>query len=93
MKKILAFATAAALGLGVAACDGANEEAMEDAGEANVDAVEEQADAMEDADMITDTQEDAIVDAAEGEADAMEEQGEAIDEGAMAPAATATPAQ
>ena len=86
MKKILAFATAAALGLGVAACDGANEEAMEETGEVNAEIVEDQADTMEDAGMITDTQEDAMVDNAEAEADAMEAQGEAMDDGAMAPA-------
>ena len=90
MKKILAFATAAALGLGLAACDGPNENAMEDAGEQNAEVVDDQADAMEDADMITDAQEDAMVDQAEDQADAMEEQGEAMDEGAAAPVATET---
>ena len=92
MKKILAFATAAALGLGVAACDGANENAMEDAGEQNAEVVNDQADAMEDAGVINDAQEDAMVDSAEDQADAMEEQGEAMDNGAMAPTAPATTA-
>jgi len=92
MKKILAFATAAALGLGVAACDGANENAMEDAGEQNAEVVNDQADAMEDAGVINDTQEDALVDAAEDQADAMEEQGEAIDNGAAPATAATTPA-
>lgn len=70
----------AAVGLSLAACEGPNENAMEDAGEQNAEAVEEQADAMEDAGQITDAQEDAMVDNAEDKADAMEAQGEAMDE-------------
>lgn len=86
MKKIIALASATVLAFGLAACDGPNEEAMEEAGEANAEVVDDQADALEDAGAITDTQEDAMVDAAEDQADAMEVQGEAIDEGAVAPA-------
>lgn len=78
MKKIV-FASVAALGLTVAACDGPAENAMEDAGEQNAEAVNEQVDAMEDAGTMTDEQSDAITDQAEDKADAMEEQGEAID--------------
>ena len=80
MKKIIAIASAAVLGLGVAACDGPNENAMEDAGEQNAEMVNEQADAMEDAGTMTDEQSDAVTEAAEDQADAMEEQGEAMDE-------------
>lgn len=82
MKKIIAIASAAVLGLGVAACDGPNENAMEDAGEQQAEVVNEQAEAMEDAGQISDAQEDAVTDQAEDQADAMEEQGEAIDEAA-----------
>lgn len=72
---------AAALSFGVVACDGPNENAMEDAGEQQAEAVNEQAEAMEDAGQISDAQEDAMTDQAEDRADAMEEQGEAMDRG------------
>ena len=72
MKKIIAFASAAVLGLGVAACDSPAEEAAEEEAEA----MEDQADDMEDAGMITDEEADAmeaeadnIEDAAEGDTD------------------------
>lgn len=78
--KFAALAPVAALGLTLAACDGPNENAMEDAGEQQAEVVNEQAEAMEDAGQITDAQEDAMTDAAEDKADAMEEQGEAMDE-------------
>ena len=81
MKKIVAIASAAVLGLGVAACDGPNENAMEDAGEQQAEAINEEVDAMEDAGTMTDEQSDAITEQAEDQADAMEEQGEAMDEG------------
>ena len=81
MKKIIAIASAAVLGLGVAACDGPNENAMEDAGEQQAEAINEEVDAMEDAGTMTDEQSDAITEQAEDQADAMEEQGEAMDEG------------
>lgn len=78
----------AALALSLAACgDGPNEEAMEEQGDAMVEGVEAEADAMEDAGQITDAQEDAMVDNAEAEADAMEETGEAMDAGTATPAA------
>ena len=79
-SKHTAFFAAAALGLSLAACEGPNENAMEDAGEQNAEMVDDKADAMEDAGQITDTQEDAMVDNAEDKADAMEAKGEAIDE-------------
>ena len=76
MKKIIAFASATVLGLGLAACDSPAEEAAEEQAEA----IEEQADDMEDAGMITDeeadtmeAQADDIEDAAEGDTDAMTE--------------------
>ena len=72
--------SAAALNLGLAACDGPNENAMEDAGEQQAEAVNERVDAMEDAGTISDAQSDAITDQAEDKADAMEEQGEAMDD-------------
>ena len=78
--KAMLVASTAALSLGLAACDGPNENAMEDAGEQQAEAVNEQADAMEDAGQITDAESDAITDQAEDKADAMEEQGEAMDE-------------
>ena len=80
--KTALVASAAALSLGLAACDGPNENAMEDAGEQQAEAINEQVDAMEDAGTMTDEQSDAITDAAEDKADAMEEQGEAMDEAA-----------
>ena len=91
MKKLIAISSALALGLAVAACDGPREEAAEDTGEANAEAVNEQAEAMEDAGTMTDEQADAMTDTAEDKADAMEDAGEAADEGdgaAPAPAAT-----
>lgn len=80
MKKIIATASAAVLAFAVTACDGPNEDAMEDAGEQNAELVDDQADAMEDAGLISDGTEDAMVDAAEEKADMMEETGEAMDE-------------
>lgn len=86
-SKHTAIFAAAALGLSLAACEGPNENAMEDAGEANAEAVADQAEAMEDNGQITDAQEDAMVDKAEDKADAMEAQGEAMDQGTATPAA------
>ncbi len=81
MKKLIAISSALALGLTVAACDGPKENAMEDAGEQNAEAVNEQAEAMEDAGTMTDEQADAVTEQAEDKADAMEEVGEAADNG------------
>lgn len=80
MKKIIAIASAAVLGLGLAACEGSQENAAEDIGEQQAEIVDEQVEAMEDAGQITDDQEDALTDAAEDRADAMEAAGEAADE-------------
>lgn len=82
MKTIMKTSMlAAALSFGVVACDGPKENAMEDAGEQNAEAVNEQAEAMEDAGTVSDAQADAMTDQAEDKADAMEETGEAADEG------------
>lgn len=83
MKTVLkTTAIAAALTLGLAACDGPKENAMEDAGEQNAEMVNDQAEAAADAGQITDEQADAMTEKAEDKADAMEEKGEAMDEGA-----------
>ncbi|QSB44958.1 hypothetical protein EB810_01680 [Altererythrobacter sp. FM1] len=79
MKKFIMISSALALGLGVAACDGPKENAMEDAGEQHAEAVNDKAEAMEDAGQITDAQEDAMTKKAEDKADAMEKAGEAAD--------------
>ncbi len=76
MKKFIALAAVAALGLGLAACDSAQENAAEDAGEQQAEVVNDQAEAMEDAGQITDDQADAMTEAAENKADAMEEAAE-----------------
>lgn len=81
MKTIMKTSMlAAALSFGVVACDGPKENAMEDAGEQNAEAVNEQAEAMEDAGTVSDAQADAMTDQAEDKADAMEETGEAMDQ-------------
>jgi hypothetical protein len=80
MKKLIAVASAFALGLGVAACEGERENAAEDVGEENAEVVSDQAEEMEDAGQINDDQEDAMTDQAEDQADAMEAAGDAADE-------------
>ena len=80
MKKIIAIASAAVLGLGVVACDGPKENAAEDAGEQQAEVVNDQAEVMAASGQITDDQADAMTDAAENKADAMEQAGEAADE-------------
>jgi hypothetical protein len=74
--KATLVASAAALSLGLAACDSPAEEAAEEQAEA----MEDQADDLEDAGAITDEEADAmeaqaddIEDAAEGDTDAMTE--------------------
>lgn len=91
MKKFIMVGAALALGLGVAACDGPKENAAEDAGEQNAEAVNSQAEAAADAGQISDQQADAMTDQAEKKADAMEEQGEKADEsGTPGPVPAAT---
>lgn len=71
---------AAALSFGLVACDGPKENAMEDAGEAQAEAVNEQVEASEAAGTMTDEQSDAATNMAEDKADAMEQAGEAADQ-------------
>ena len=69
MKKIIAIASAAVLGLGVAACDSPAENQAEDEIEATEDVRDAQVDQMEEAGEITEDQADVMDD----ETDAMEE--------------------
>jgi hypothetical protein len=93
MKKIIAIASAAVLGLGVAACDSAAENAAEDQAEATEQAVDAQADAMESAAQGTATEEavenqaDAMRESADQAADAAEDRADATDGNAMQGAA------
>jgi hypothetical protein len=80
MKKLIAIGSALVLGLGVAACDGPQENAAEDAGEQQAEVVNDQAEAAADAGQITDEQAADATSQAEATADAMEEKGEAADE-------------
>ena len=74
MKKIIAIATAAALGLGVAACDSAAENEAED----NIEEMEDNRDAqvnqMENEGMITDDQADQMDDQTDMMEENMEDQ-------------------
>lgn len=79
ISKTMLILSAAGLSLGLAACDGPKENAMEDAGEQNAEAVNNQAESMEASGQISDQQEDAMTKQAEDKADTMEEQGEAAD--------------
>lgn len=91
--KSAMIASVAAMGLSLAACDSAQENAAEDVGEQNAEIVNDQAEAMDDAGQITDAEADAMTDAAEDQADAMEEQAEAAAEGDAATATETPPAQ
>jgi len=85
MKKVFKsaiLASVAAAGLSLAACDGPQENAAEDAGEQNAEVVTDQAEAAADAGQITDEQAQAATDKAEANADAAEKQGEAADNAA-----------
>jgi hypothetical protein len=80
MKSVIKTgAVAAVLTLGLAACDGPNEEAMSEAGEERAEIIEERTDELDEAGMITEEAQDEIIEQAENTADAMEEQGEAMD--------------
>ena len=70
-NKTMIVASAAALSLGLAACDGPTEEAMEDNAEMRESELDAQAEAMEDAGAP-----EAEVEAMEDQADAVEDQGE-----------------
>ncbi len=80
MKKIVAFASAAVLGLGVAACDSAAENEAEDNIEEMEDARDAEVNQMEDEGMITDEQADAMDDQTDAMEESMEEQADEIDE-------------
>lgn len=72
--KTALIASAAAMSLGLAACDSAAENQMEDEIEATEDVRDAQVDAMEEAGEITEDQADAIDDTT----DAMEENAEDV---------------
>ena len=72
MKKF-ALVAVATLGLGLAACDGPTEEAMEDQAEETESMMDAEAEAMEDAGAP-----EAEVEAMEDAADAAEDEGEAM---------------
>ncbi len=80
MKKIVAFASAAVLGLGVAACDSAAENEAEENIEEMEDARDAEVNQMEDEGMITDDQADAMDDETDAMEESMEEQADEIDE-------------
>ena len=75
--KTALVASAAAMSLGLAACDGPQEEAMEDQAEATETAMENEADAMEEAGMEAEA--DAMNEAADEAEDNMEEAADEMD--------------
>lgn len=93
MKKFIAIASAAVLGLGLAACDSAAENTAEDQAAATEEAVDTQADAMEAAAQGTATEEavedqaDAMRESADKAADAAEDRADAEGANAMQSAA------
>ena len=74
MKKIIAIASAAVLGLGVAACDSPAENQAEDEIEAMEDTRDAQVDQMEEAGEITEDQADVMDDETDAMEESMEEQ-------------------
>lgn len=81
MKSIVKTSLIASFAaLGLAACEGPAENTMEDVGEQQAEVINERAEALEDADVITDDRADAITDTAEDRADQMEAIGDNIDE-------------
>ena len=86
MKSILKsamFASVAAMGLSLAACDSAAENKMEDDTNATREAADEQADAIEDqADAVDGPAEDAMEDKAEAVDDAGEAKADAMEDAA-----------
>ena len=77
-SKATIVASAAAMSLGLAACDGPTEEAMEDNAEAVETQMEEQADELDQAGM--DAEADAMNDAADQYEDQMEEKADTVGE-------------
>jgi hypothetical protein len=87
MKKILTIAAAAALGLGVAACDSSAENAAEEQAAATEAAVDTQADAVEQnaegtaTEAAAENQADAMRESADATADAQEDAADKMDSG------------
>ncbi|MGB3795972.1 MAG: hypothetical protein WA957_06675 [Alteraurantiacibacter sp.] len=79
MKKIVAFASAAVLGLGVAACDSAAENEAEENIEEMEDARDAEVNQMEADGVITDEQADAMDDETDAMEESMEEEADEID--------------
>ncbi|MWV26550.1 hypothetical protein [Aurantiacibacter rhizosphaerae] len=79
MKKIVAFASAAVLGLGLAACDSAAENQAEENIEEMEDARDAEVNQMEADGVITDEQADAMDDQTDAMEESMEEQADNID--------------
>ncbi len=77
MKKLIATASAAALGLALAACDSPAENQMEDQADAVEDQADMRADQLEDAGM--DQQADMVEERGEEKADMMEDQADDMD--------------
>jgi uncharacterized protein YcfL len=81
MKKIVAMASAAVLGLGLAACDSGAENAAEEQAEVVGDAQEASIDVAEDAGQITDAEADAALESSEVQEDAAEDAADQMDSG------------
>ena len=81
MKKIIAIASAAILGLSVAACDSSKENAAEEAAVATDQATEAAADSAVAAGKITDEQSDKIQQDSEVKKDAAEDKADKMDSG------------
>ena len=79
MKKIVAFASAAVLGLGLAACDSAAENQAEENIEEMEDARDAEVNQMEADGMITDEEADAMDDETDAMEESMEEEADEID--------------
>ena len=79
MKKIIAMASAAVLGLGLAACDSGAENAAEEQADVVEESMEAEANVLEDQGM--EGQADAMEDQADATGDALEDQADTIDAG------------
>jgi hypothetical protein len=88
MKKLIAIASAAALGLGLAACDSHAENAKEDAAAATEQAAQAQADTIREttdgttAEAAGEAKADSVEAAGDSKADAMQKQADKSDGGA-----------
>jgi uncharacterized protein YcfL len=79
MKKIVALASAAVLGLGLAACDSGTENAAEEQADVVEESMEAEANVLED--QGQEAQADALEDQADATGDALEDQADTIDSG------------